>query len=169
MQTRSSLARLPRKPSEDPRSEISTLLHNFTNDLGRHVDGVPQVIGTFAFSGGSGSEKGLIQSVNVAQQLFRIAIRSTAPNFRPFEKKGAQNKHLPPAYFLMSEEGDQCEDEASDSHHDEPSAGRASSLRTGKNVSQSLQGKIYIDEVLEAAQKYVWPLSPILREVTLAD
>ena len=180
---RIDLARLPRKPSDDPRSEISALLHKFASDLGRHVEGLPQVIGTFESSGDSNFEKGLIQSVNTAQQLFRIEIRSTAPNFQPFEQKDAQSKHLSPAYFLRSEEGDQCEDETSDvedetsgsedetsglgdeasdlqsgledEDHYGLSASQASSFQTRKNISGSLQPKVYIDEVLEAAQRYV--------------
>ena len=66
---------------------------------------VYQVAGTLQSSGDSHSEKGLVQSVNAAQELFRIAIRSTAPDFQPFEKKDAQSQ-LPLPHFLRLEEGD---------------------------------------------------------------
>ena len=146
MKTSTDLARLPKKPSDDPRSEISALLHKFTSDLGRHVEGLPQVIGTFESTG----DEGLIQSVNAAQQLFRITIRSTAPNFQPFEKKDAQSKHLSLPYFLRSEEGDQCEDEGSSSEDED---------HNGLSASRSPQPKVYIDEVLEAAQRYAFQSS----------
>jgi hypothetical protein len=111
MRTRDALLQLPKQPSDDPRGEISTLLHEFTRDVARHVEGVPigSIIPSSDHSSG-GNRKGLIQSINAAQERFRISIRVTAPNFRPFEKKDASSKHLHSASFLRHEEGSEFED-----------------------------------------------------------
>lgn len=108
------LGQLPREPSPDPRSEISTLLHIFTSDLLRHVEGVPDDDeSTF------GSGIGLIQAIRPAQERFRRAIRETAPDFKPFERDSRGKKHLPRPAFLRSEDGD--EGEAANAEADEGS------------------------------------------------
>ena len=147
MSTRNNLISLPKEPSEDPRSEISTLLHDFTSDVARHVEGVPiSTIGLFANH--PKDRGGLIQDINTAQGKFHTLIRATAPNFRPFEKKDAQKKHLHSPAFLRLEEGDGFEGEMSD---DEDPASPNPIFRQ-KNPSTS-QPKIYIDEVLEVAAR----------------
>lgn len=135
--TSDALHQLPKKPSDDPRGEISTLLHEFASDLSRHVEGIP-IRSTVAFSNEENS-RGLIQSINVAQDCFRISIRATAPNFRPFEAKDGHKKHLRSASFLRHEEGDEFDDEMSDDEE--------AGLRK--------KAKIYIDEVLEVAHRYM--------------
>ncbi|KAJ3504231.1 hypothetical protein NLJ89_g8043 [Agrocybe chaxingu] len=149
--TREKLLQLPREPSSDPRSEISTLLHTFTSDLAHHVDGVPDEVEASPDSIGSG----LIQAIRPAQEHFRKAIRATAPNFRPFEKKDSGKKHLHRAAFLQSEEGIEGEDEASDSDEDEE--GNSMFGYGGpvgrKRKSSTANNKIYIDEVLEKAHR----------------
>ncbi len=154
MQTRDLLVLLPSKPSDDPRSEISTRLHGFTSDIARQVEGMPNIVL------GSASSRGLIQTINPTLEQFRRAIRSTAPNFRPFEKGDVYRKHLHEASFLRSEEGGECEDEASDTENEDEASD--SEDEDGDDVLVSLQrkrkrlgkncSKIYIDEVLEAAQ-----------------
>jgi len=153
MATRTNLIQLPKKPSEDPRSEISALLHNFTSDVARHVEGVPIcAIGPFANQ--SKGREGLIQDINAAQGKFHTSIRATAPNFRPFEKKDAKNKHLHSPAFLRLEEGDGFGDEMSDDEDPaEPAAPGPGPITKKKNTPPS-QPKIYIDEVLEVAAKY---------------
>lgn len=150
MQTRDFLALLPSKPSDDPRSEISALLHAFTSDISRHVEGMSNISSTNAtsFSG-----QGLIQSINPALEKFRRAIRYTAPNFRPFEKEDSLCKHLHEASFLRSEEGDECEDEASDLEDDnDDDASVPNHSPRQRKRPRKISQKIYIDEVLEAAQ-----------------
>ncbi|KIM36795.1 hypothetical protein M413DRAFT_448928 [Hebeloma cylindrosporum] len=151
--TRKLLGQLPRAPSSDPRSEISTLLHAFTSDLLRHVQGVPDdEHSTF------GAGIGLIQAIRPAQERFRRAIRETAPNFKPFERDTGGKKHLPLPEFLRSEEGD--EGEASD---DEEEAASVTDMAESANYgSLDLAGKkrkkpssevIYIDDVLNRAHR----------------
>jgi len=142
MITRDALLQLPKKPSDEPQAEISSLLHEFTSNVARHVEGVPT--GDLApFSGSNGrNAKGLIQSINAAQEKFRISIRVTAPNFRPFEKKDAKRRHLGPTSFLEHEEGDEFEDCTSDKGDENVNEGEGM-LKT--------ESKIYIDEVLEVA------------------
>ncbi|KAF9555054.1 hypothetical protein CPC08DRAFT_643464 [Agrocybe pediades] len=101
--TQALLSQLPPAPSSDPRSEISTLLHVFTNDLMHHIQGVAD---SDDANSSFGSGVGLIQAIHPAQERFRKAIRDTAPNFRPFMRADAGKKHLPRASFLRSEEDD---------------------------------------------------------------
>lgn len=147
MSTRNNLIQLPKKPSDDPRSEISALLHDFTIDVARHVEGVP-ICTVGPFANHSKGREGLIQDINAAQGRFHTSIRATAPNFRPFEKKDAQNKHLHSPAFLRLEEGDGFEDEMS---NDEDPIDLPTPNTRKKNTSQP---KIYIDEVLEVAAMY---------------
>jgi len=146
MKTRNALLELPKKPSDDPRSEISTLLHEFTSDVARHVEGVP--IGSITDPSSERDGKGLIQAINAVQETFRISIRVTAPNFRPSVKKGANDKPLHQAAFLRDEEGDEFEDDVSDEEIECNHVTGSKRKRT-----QKLGPRIYIDEVLEVAQK----------------
>ena len=153
--TRNLLGQLPRAPSSDPRGEISTLLHMFTSDLLRHVEGVPDdEHSTF------GSGIGLIQAIRPAQERFRRAIRETAPNFKPFERGSGGKKHLPRPAFLRSEDGDEGEetddeeDEGSNTEGEESAnygffglAGRKRKIPSGE--------VIYIDDVLDRAHRSV--------------
>lgn len=146
MITRGALLELPKKPSDDPRSEISTLLHEFTSNVARHIEGVP--IGSVVPFSGGGDGKGLIQSINAAQENFRISIRVTAPNFRPFEKKDADTKYLHSApKFLKHEEGDELVDDINE---------EVANYATGskRQRTSDTESRIYIDEVLEVARKY---------------
>ncbi|KAF8161524.1 P-loop containing nucleoside triphosphate hydrolase protein [Crassisporium funariophilum] len=129
--TRSLLQLLPKAPASDPRNEISSLLHVFTSDLSRHVEGVPD-------------EDGLLQAIRPAQERFRRAIRGTAPNFRPFESKDKKKKHLRRASFLIDEEEEDGNDEFSES---EDELGAATTRKRG------VADKIYIDEVMERAHR----------------
>ncbi|KAJ7889632.1 P-loop containing nucleoside triphosphate hydrolase protein [Mycena leptocephala] len=70
--TRANLAQLPKPPSSDPVGEIAALLHGFVGELYKILEGVPRA-------------DGLLQIIRPAQEQFRRAIRTTAPDFRPFE------------------------------------------------------------------------------------
>lgn len=150
LSTRNLLSKLPREPSSDPRGEISTLLHKFASDVELHVRGVSDAAETIF-----GSDVGLIQAVRPAQERFRLAIRSTAPKFRPFEKHEAGKKHLRAAPFLKSEEGSLPEGEASDDEEegnvDVDWCDGSTSLKRKRCHSDV----IYIDEVLEKAHRYL--------------
>ena len=153
--TRKLLGQLPRAPSSDPRSEISTLLHSFTSDLLRHVEGVPDdEHSTF------GAGIGLIQAIRPAQDRFRRAIRETAPNFKPFERGTSSRRYLPRPEFLRSEEGD--EGEASDDQEEggsvtdmEESANYGSLDLVGRKRKKPTSEVIYIDDVLDRAHRSV--------------
>lgn len=144
IRTRSLLAELPPAPSDKPRNEISTLLHKFTSDVARHIEGVPD-------------EDGLLQAIRPAQNRFRMLIRMTAPNFRPFERKYENEKHLGRAAFLVNEEGIEGDNEASESEDGsrsqsaEPPGQLGSAGRKRKRTTD----KIYIDEVVERAHRLV--------------
>ncbi|KAG6917243.1 hypothetical protein DXG01_003275 [Tephrocybe rancida] len=133
--TREALQNLPKAPSTDPRNEIASLLHGFVCDLARHVEGVP--------------EDGLMQAIRPVQEYFRRAIRVTAPDFQPFERRHAKKKTIDRPQFLINEEGH--EDYSTlddlvdiDSDDDQSSA----SVSGGSPVNQE---PIYIDEVLQRA------------------
>lgn len=142
--TQESLYSLHKEPSGDPRNEIATMLHNFTVDLSRHVEGVAD-------------EGGLIQMVRPPLETFRRAIRSTAPSFRPYERKYAKKRILPKAQFLSHEERDE------DISHDE--VDEIGTMRRGRkatatpppstsgNSKKRKLDQIYADDVFERALK----------------
>lgn len=165
MSTRALLAQLPRPPSADPRGEIMTMLHKFTSDLELQVKGVSD-----ADDSDSEDDVGLIQAMRPAQERFRMAIRGTAPNFRPFERNDAGKKHLRAAAFLKAEEGRLPDGEASDGEDEKDDAGGERDADGGAQLTKeglvsngSISGKsqrmrlstevIYVDEVLDKARR----------------
>lgn len=109
-------------------NEVANLLHQFVADLGRQIAGVPD-------------EKGLIQSFRPAQECFRREIRSTAPLFRPYERKFSLSWEMPRATFLdhesdMSENEDDVYENDNDKHDIRQQKGRI----------------VFVDEVFERAQ-----------------
>ena len=140
IRTRDILDGLPKPPSDDPRGEISSLLHTFTSDLAQEIRGVPD-------------GDGLLQAIRFAQEKFRRAIRMTAPDFRPFEQKFKGKRHLGPAKFLRSEEGDEWE-EGSESEGEGGSYSNPETPTSNKRKRASSTGKtIYIDQVMERARQ----------------
>ncbi|KAJ7731654.1 P-loop containing nucleoside triphosphate hydrolase protein [Mycena metata] len=94
-QTRASIQRLPKPPSDDAILEVTTLVHSFIRELDQMIEGVPHA-------------DGLIQTIRPAQEEFRRNIRRTAPDFRPFESgqnKGKTQRVFPDPGFLRDEEG----------------------------------------------------------------
>jgi hypothetical protein len=115
------------------------LIHSFTIDLARHVEGVP-------------NHDGLLQTIRPLQDKFRKSIRMTAPNFRPFESSLKETRHLGRASFLANEESeDNNAGEASD-NEDEGLVGFFGK-KTNKPQVIAINRKIYIDEVMEKAQQ----------------
>jgi hypothetical protein len=138
IRTRDILHGLPKPPSDDPRGEISSLLHIFTSDLAHEIQGVPD-------------EDGLLQTIRFAQEKFRRAIRMTAPEFRPFELKFKGKRHLGPAKFLRSEEGGEWDQGSESEGDDEYSEPGTSNSKKRKRASSSKT--IYIDQVMERARQ----------------
>ncbi|KAF7341477.1 hypothetical protein MVEN_01885000 [Mycena venus] len=94
-QTRGRLQNLPKPPSCDPITEVTSLLHVFVNELNKILEGTPRA-------------GGLPQSIRPAQERFRCDIRRTAPDFRPFESHRKRNSvHIvfPDPPFLGNEDG----------------------------------------------------------------
>ncbi|KAG6828831.1 hypothetical protein H0H87_000659 [Tephrocybe sp. NHM501043] len=139
--TRDAIQNLPKPPSSDPRNEIAGLLHDFTRDLARHVEGVP--------------EDGLLQAVRPAQEKFRRDIRITAPDFQPFEKRHAKRKKLEKPTFLLSEEGHEDflhitdDDDGDMISKDEDNSFRSKASLTPDVIPNP--DSIYIDEVMQRA------------------
>jgi hypothetical protein len=142
IRARDLLNGLPKPPSDDPRGEISSLLHIFTSDLAKEIRGVPD-------------EDGLLQVIRSAQEKFRRAIRMTAPDFRPFEKKFKETRHLGRTTFLHCEEGVNEEwNEGSESESNAESYSEPDSSVSKKRKRRSSTGKaIYIDQVMERARQ----------------
>jgi hypothetical protein len=92
---------------------------------------------------GISDEDGLIQSIRPAQETFKLAIRRTAPEFRPFEKRFAGLKALGKAKFLSNEEGEVSEQDDHDSDVDS-----SFELKDGTSRKRKI---IYIDEVFKRA------------------
>jgi len=99
-------------------NEVANILHEFVADLGRQIAGVP-------------NKKGLIQSFRPAQERFRRGIRSTAPQFRPYERKFCLSWEMPRATFL-DHESDRSENE--------------------DDIKQQKGCIVFVDEVFERAQ-----------------
>ncbi|KIY48836.1 hypothetical protein FISHEDRAFT_42554 [Fistulina hepatica ATCC 64428] len=115
--------KLPRAPSKDAQAEITQLLAGFCNDIHELVEG-------------SSSENGVLQAIRPHQDGFRHIIRGTAPEFRPYERAHADDSRYnytePP--FVAHEDPDFVVRES-------PTSGILE------------DGKIYIDEVFEKAQR----------------
>ncbi|KAG5220009.1 P-loop containing nucleoside triphosphate hydrolase protein [Salix suchowensis] len=95
--TEEALAAMPKEPSADAFSEVMTLLYAFIADISFHVGGVP-------------NEDGLLQSIRPHQMQFRMAIRSTAPQFVPLETRVARDFKMTRPKFLDQEEAMDTED-----------------------------------------------------------
>jgi hypothetical protein len=123
--TRELLSGLPPPPTSDPRSEILTLLHKFSQDLAQQIEGVPDGIH-------DADEQGLIQAIRPVQEKFKRAIRATAPNFSPLEKSVSAKNWERPDFapsLLVWEEG-------------------------AENTAVTKAPPIFVDEVLERARRY---------------
>ncbi|KAG5642512.1 hypothetical protein DXG03_002613 [Asterophora parasitica] len=132
--TRDALNSFPKAPSADPQNEIASLLHAFVRDLAKHVDGVP--------------EDGLLQAIRPAQEKFRRAVRVTAPDFQPFEKRYQKKKRIGKAKFLSNEEG---HEDFTGSDSDE--AAKLSGSDSGSDDVVAVEQSVYIDEVFECANQ----------------
>lgn len=125
------------------------------SDLTRHVQGVPD-------------EDGLLQAILPAQEKFRLAIRETAPNFRPFEKRFEGKRHMGRVTFLAAEEGRTFDDEDSEDEicPREESDSEIQGVSTGRGLAApsyptSKKSKIFIDQVLQRANRQVLGSLPI--------
>ncbi|KAJ7027364.1 P-loop containing nucleoside triphosphate hydrolase protein [Mycena alexandri] len=98
--TRDGLHHLPKPPSGDPIGEVAGLLHVFIGELDKILEGIPH-------------DEGLLQIIRPAQERFRREIRSTAPDFRPFEDSSLRGR-VPSLFadpvFLSNEDGCEYED-----------------------------------------------------------
>jgi hypothetical protein len=138
IRARELLDSLPKPPSDDPRGEISSLLHTFTSNLAQEIRGVPD-------------EDGLLQAIRPAQETFRRAIRMSAPNFRPFEKKFGGTRHLGKATFLHREEGEEWNEGSESESNAEPYFEPDPPISIKRKGSSSKV--IYIDQVMERARQ----------------
>ena len=116
------------------------MIHSFTVDLARHVEGVP-------------NHDGLLQTIRPLQEKFRKAIRMTAPNFRPFESSFKEERHLGRASFLANEENEDNPGEASDDEDEDEDPVACFVEKPNKSQMLAMSRKIYIDEVMEKAQQ----------------
>lgn len=164
-ETEAKIRKLPRAPSGDPVGEVFHVLNAFSRDLFSRLEGTPE-------------EDGILQTIRPYQQAFKRAIRNTAPNFVPWEKK-KKGKELPKAQFLQNEEGDDDDDDdEGEGEGEEEEGGDDGDLSEGgiqdsdrdkstltlltgeQSQSHPAKGRervdqnIYVDEVLKRAQRY---------------
>ncbi|KAJ8454305.1 hypothetical protein ONZ51_g13104 [Trametes cubensis] len=93
--TDAQLEKLPKPPSSDALSEVLHLISTFCKGLSQLLEGAPE-------------KDGLLQSIRPVHEAFHEAIRSTEPDFRPYERQFAErnpgeHKYIYPP-FLASEE-----------------------------------------------------------------
>lgn len=105
------------------------------SEVAKHIDGVPLA-------------NGLLQTIRPMHETFRINIRSTAPIFRPFEKKHDGIQHMARAPFLVAEEGVVWEGEESDYEEDTFSN---ADIFVQKRLTRTR--KIFIEEVVKRADE----------------
>lgn len=138
--TISTLAQLPEPPSADPFAEMLQLIDRFTREFVRQLEGTPQ-------------PHGLIQSIHPYQETFRMAIRATAPEFRPWEKPIFQDTRLMTrAAFLENEEADAARDPSAN-FFSVPPSNASNSQAPAHPTSTGVDRAIYIDEVMKRAQR----------------
>jgi len=150
-ETEEKISKLPRAPSNDPLGEVLQALNVFSRELSRRLEGTPD-------------EHGLLQTIRPHQQAFRRAIRNTAPNFAPWEKKKA-GKKTPKASFLQDEEEEEDENENENDNvslggkGDDRGSNRKASVSPSTGDHQThpatkttrVDPIIYIDEVMRRA------------------
>jgi hypothetical protein len=73
--TERNIQLLPKPPSNNPCQDILNLISNFTSDLSKHLEGIPD------------DEEGLIQAILLQQNCFQRVIKATPPTFRPYERR----------------------------------------------------------------------------------
>ncbi|TFK50788.1 hypothetical protein OE88DRAFT_1712740 [Heliocybe sulcata] len=115
--TEDALRGLPPPPSADPVGEVLNMVGDFMRQLSLEIKGTPD-------------EHGLLQQIRPEHDMFKKAIRGTAPVFRAYEKKKSSSapRAIAPD-FMVNEDGYVVEEDES----------RA----------------MYIDEVMDRAQKAV--------------
>ncbi|PCH35504.1 hypothetical protein WOLCODRAFT_145834 [Wolfiporia cocos MD-104 SS10] len=120
--TEDGLRQLPKPPSSDAFAEILHLISEFCRDLTRHLEGTPD-------------EAGLLQAIQPLKDKFRMTIRETAPDFRPYKK-------------LPSRQSGTYEDSA---------FSMPDFLSNEEQTSVALDDSraIYIDQVMDRAKKAV--------------
>jgi len=112
--TQEEMIQLPKAPSSDAVGEVWHVVGEFMRKLSRRLEG-------------TSDEGGLLQKIRPHQEDFKRAIRTTAPNFIPWEQHSVrQNQDLPDADFLANEEDEQLVPKTN---------------------------KIYVDDVLKHAQR----------------
>ncbi|KAL4066184.1 P-loop containing nucleoside triphosphate hydrolase protein [Scleroderma citrinum] len=121
-QTEKELAELPQPPSSNPLGEVLRILDNFKKELSEHVEGTPD-------------RDGILQNMRPHTTKFRRRIRTTAPNFVPWESYKVGQHSLLPATFLSNEEESETD-----------------ALSDGPAIDVSLGPETYIDAVMNRAQ-----------------
>ncbi|KAL1720013.1 P-loop containing nucleoside triphosphate hydrolase protein [Schizophyllum commune] len=135
---RESLSHLPKEPSKDPITDITTILHAFAMDVGRAVRGVPK-------------RDGLHQTVRPSQDRFRKAIQQTAPDFRPYERRHRGKRTFSKPTFLNNEDGGEEESDDDGDSDSDSQPDYASSSSSSLNIPETMR-TIYIDEVMKRAK-----------------
>lgn len=98
-ETTVELRALPAEISDDPAGTVLNIIMDFHRDVSTHVEGVPE-------------GDGLIQKLHVVYEKFRKAIRSSAPDFRPYKRPpgGEVTSAMPEIAFLTEEEAAESDD-----------------------------------------------------------
>jgi hypothetical protein len=104
-QIKEQLQDLPNAPSNDPVLELMHLINDFSDALYRQSDGLSQE--TFHDVGGECVARShQFGAMRAAQEQFRMAIRATAPQFRPFAQSAAFQGSFSEPDFLAPEDGE---------------------------------------------------------------
>ncbi|OBZ65814.1 Interferon-induced GTP-binding protein Mx [Grifola frondosa] len=113
--TEDHLRRLPMPPSTDALGEVLQLLGTFSRIVARFIEGTPE-------------EDGLLQSIRPDHEVFKKAIRATAPHFKPSERDKTTDQFEAPG-FISNEEA--------------------------HLIPEDNEQAIYIDDVMDRARKAI--------------
>lgn len=130
--TDESLLGLPKPPSEDGLTEILNVIGEFSRDVAKHAEGIP-------------NKDGLLQAVRPAHEKFRVTIRRTAPDFRSSTRDQGKGPLLSPTFL---------DDEDCSEPIEHESISDDGPTLTGESVF--VNEPIFVDEVMQRAQEYAF-------------
>ena len=112
----------------DPRKQIITLLRDFTKTLARHIEGLPPDIAIL--DPDDTMQTGLVHGLHLTFERFRGKVHQTAPQFRPWSSKQKVDVKMRRALLASAAEDDNA-------------------------VGLGTVNRLYLDEVLDLAKRYV--------------
>ena len=142
-ETERELSSLPKEPSGDSVGEVLRVLGDFHKELSERLEGTPV-------------QCGLIQPIRARTERFKDMIHATAPEFIPWGRNETPRHPLPAMAFLANEERVGKGDGDNDNYTSDDN------YISKKRKRDCSSDNIYIDDVMERAQRLVFDYSCLL-------